>query len=138
MKIRKLKKKQFALEYRSTAIYILCGQPIVGNSWFGLPKLCILLIENGLYSIFHIKKRCGWPLNYSQNIIQKLGNTYRSKVAIVNSAHLIVVSLKDQKLQCIIATTQNNKVEHIVKECNNSSLVKFTWPKIFSEYFSSK
>ncbi|CAG8843248.1 12757_t:CDS:1, partial [Gigaspora margarita] len=78
------------------------------------------------------------PFNYSQNIIQKLGNTYRSKVAIFNSIYLIVAFLKDQKPQCIIATTQDNKVEHIVKECNNSSLVKFICPKIFSEYFFSK
>ncbi|CAG8840637.1 20844_t:CDS:1, partial [Gigaspora margarita] len=56
------------------------------------------------------------------NIIQKLGNTYGSKVTIVNSTYLIVASLKNQKPQCIIATTQDNKVEHIVKEHNNSSL----------------
>ncbi|CAG8698562.1 745_t:CDS:1, partial [Dentiscutata heterogama] len=68
--------------------------------------------------------------------------SYFSKVAIVNSVHLIAASLKDKKLQCIIATasttTQDNEVERIVKDHNNSSLVKFTWPKIFSEYSFSK
>ncbi|CAG8586735.1 24724_t:CDS:2 [Gigaspora rosea] len=105
---------------------------IVGDSWFGSPKLCLLLMESSLYSIFHIKKRREWPLNYPQDMIQKLGNTYRSyfsKVAVVNSIHLIAASLKDRKPQCIIAiastTTQDDEVEHIVKECNNSSLVKF-------------
>ncbi|CAG8838883.1 15714_t:CDS:2, partial [Gigaspora margarita] len=75
------------------------GCTIVGDSWFGSPKLCLLLIENGLY------------------------------IAVVNSTHLIVASLKDQKPQCIIAiastTTQGDEVEHIVKKHNNSSLVKF-------------
>ncbi|CAG8786125.1 45189_t:CDS:2, partial [Gigaspora margarita] len=57
------------------------------------------------------------------NMIQKLGNTYGSyfsKVAVVNSTHLIVASLKDQKPQCIIAiastTTQGDEVERVVKE----------------------
>ncbi|CAG8842687.1 1199_t:CDS:2 [Gigaspora margarita] len=108
------------------------GCTIVGDSWFELPKLCLLLMESGLYSIFYIKKRCGWPLNYPQDMIQKLGNAYRSyclKVAVVNSMHLIAASLKDQKPQCIIATasttTQGDKVERVVKEHNNSLLVKF-------------
>ncbi|CAG8820676.1 22932_t:CDS:2, partial [Gigaspora rosea] len=59
---------------------------IVGDSWFGSPKLCLLLMENGLYSIFYVKKRHGWPLNYPQNMIQKLDNTcgsYFSKVPVV-------------------------------------------------------
>ncbi|CAG8776771.1 19417_t:CDS:1, partial [Gigaspora rosea] len=66
------------------------------------------------------------------DMIQKLGNTYRSyfsKVAVVNSTHLIAAFLKDRKPQCIIAiastTTQGDEVERIVKERNNSSLVKF-------------
>ncbi|CAG8719180.1 23923_t:CDS:2 [Cetraspora pellucida] len=78
-------------------------------------------------------------------MIQKLENTYElyfSKVAIVNGVYLIVASLKDRKLQCIIAiastTTQGDEVECIVKDHNNLSLIKFTWPKIFSEYSSSK
>ncbi|CAG8637283.1 24092_t:CDS:2, partial [Gigaspora rosea] len=136
-----------------TAAYVLrltrpwfgSGRTIVGDSWFGLPKLCLLLMESGLYSIFHVKKRRGWPLNYPQDMIQKLGNAYGSyfsKVAVVNGTHLIAASLKDRKPQCIIATasttTQGDKVERVVKERNNSSLVKFARPKIFSEYSSSK
>ncbi|CAG8844222.1 44045_t:CDS:2, partial [Gigaspora margarita] len=145
--------KTVADKYGSTAAYILrlirpwfgSRRTIVGDSWFGSPKLCLLLMESGLYSIFHVKKRRGWPLNYPQDMIQKLGNiygSYFSKVAVVNSMHLIAASLKDRKPQCIIATasttTQDNEVEHIVKKCNNSSLVKFARPKIFSEYSSLK
>ncbi|CAG8820202.1 19977_t:CDS:2, partial [Racocetra fulgida] len=63
-------------------------------------------------------------------------------IAIVNDIYLIAASLKDRKPQCIIATasttTQSDEVERIVKDHNNSSLVKFTRPKIFSEYSSSK
>ncbi|CAG8716655.1 9176_t:CDS:2, partial [Racocetra fulgida] len=86
-----------------------------------------------------------WPLNYPHDMIQKLENTYGSyfsKVAIVNGVYLIAASLKDRKPQCIIATasttTQGDEVERIVKDHNNSSLVKFIRSKIFSEYSSSK
>lgn len=147
------KNKQFVSEYGSTAAYVLrlarpwfgSGRTIVGDSWFGSPKVCLLLMQNGLYGIFHVKKKRGWPLNYPRDMIQKLGNTYGSyfsKVAIVNSVQLIAASLKDRKPQCIIATasttTQDDEVERIVKEHNNSSLVKFIRPKIFSEYSFSK
>ncbi|CAG8647923.1 4774_t:CDS:2, partial [Dentiscutata heterogama] len=47
-----------------------------------------------------------------------------------------------RKPQCIIATASttaaDDEVERVVKERNNSSLVKFTRPKIFSEYSASK
>ncbi|CAG8841967.1 30657_t:CDS:2, partial [Gigaspora margarita] len=44
----------------------------IGNSWFGSPKVCIALMQNGLYGIFHIKKRREWPLNYPRDMVQKL------------------------------------------------------------------
>ncbi|CAG8841944.1 42898_t:CDS:2, partial [Gigaspora margarita] len=122
---KEIKKKQFVADYGSTAAYILWlahpwfgnGRTIVGNSWFGLPKLCILLIKNRLYSIFYIKKRCGWSLNYSWNVIQKLKTTYGSfisKVATINDIYLIAASLRDRKLQCIIATASTTANEEEV------------------------
>ncbi|CAG8836751.1 26057_t:CDS:1, partial [Gigaspora margarita] len=66
------------------------------------------------------------------DMVQKLGNTYGlycSKIAIVNNMYLIAASLKNQKLQCIIAMAStiaaDDEVEHIFKECNILSLVKF-------------
>ncbi|CAG8838663.1 3716_t:CDS:1, partial [Cetraspora pellucida] len=49
-----------------------------GDSWFGSPKLCVELMQNGLYSIFYVKKRREWPFNYPRDMVQKLGSTYRS------------------------------------------------------------
>ncbi|CAG8586319.1 9657_t:CDS:2, partial [Scutellospora calospora] len=147
------KKKQFVLEYGNTTAYVLhlvrpwfsSGRTIVGDSWFGSPKLCIVLMQNGLYGIFHIKKKRGWPLNYPCDMVQKLGSAYGSyfsKVATINNIYLIAASLKDRKPQCIIAsastTTIADKIEHVVKEYNNSLLVKFTRLKIFYEYSCSK
>ncbi|CAG8682303.1 14346_t:CDS:2, partial [Dentiscutata heterogama] len=75
------------------------------------------------------------------DMVQKLGSAYGSyfsKVIMINNIHLIASSLKDRKPQCIIATasttTMANEVERVVKGCVNSSLVKFTRPKIFYEY----
>ncbi|CAG8834978.1 43081_t:CDS:2, partial [Gigaspora margarita] len=76
------------LEPCEDKLWVGSRQTIVGNSWFGSPKLCILLIENGLYSIFHIKKRHAWPINYPDDMVEKL-NT----------------SLQDRKPQYIIATS---------------------------------
>ncbi|CAG8840476.1 20003_t:CDS:1, partial [Cetraspora pellucida] len=36
------------------------------------------LMQNGLYGIFHVKKRHEWPLNYPRDIVQKLGSIYGS------------------------------------------------------------
>ncbi|CAG8691417.1 14261_t:CDS:2, partial [Racocetra fulgida] len=86
-----------------------------------------------------------WPLNYPRDMVQKLGSTYGSyvsKVTKINNVHLIVASLKDRKSQCIVATASTttlcDEVNRIVKEGANSSVVKFTRPKVFYEYFCSK
>ncbi|CAG8686282.1 16696_t:CDS:2, partial [Dentiscutata heterogama] len=121
------------------------GRTVVGDSWFGFPKLCIALMQNGLYSIFHVKKRRGWPLNYPGDMVQRLGSTYGSyvsKVANIDNVYLMAASLKDRKPQCIVATvsttTKSDEVKRVVKECTNSSVVKFTRPKVFYEYSCSK
>ncbi|CAG8843867.1 2521_t:CDS:2, partial [Gigaspora margarita] len=105
-----------------------------GDSWFGSPK-----------NFSYQKKRQEWPLNYSRDIVQKLGSEYSSyisKITLVNNVCLIVASLRDQKPQCIITTalttTDSNEVKHIVKEHNESSLVKFKRPKFFYDYSISK
>src|SRR5260363_217617 len=102
-------------------------------------------MQNGIYSICHVKKRCEWSINYPHDIVQRLESTYGSyfsKVANIDSIYFIAASLKDQKLQCIIATASTtikaDKVKCVIKESNNSSMVKFTRPKIFYEYSCSK
>ncbi|CAG8713129.1 16650_t:CDS:1, partial [Dentiscutata heterogama] len=79
------------------------------------------------------------------DMVQRLGSIYESyvsKVTNIDNIYLIAASLKDRKPQCIVATasttTKDNEVKHVVKECTNSSVVKFTRPKVFYEYFCSK
>ncbi|CAG8761353.1 30353_t:CDS:2 [Gigaspora margarita] len=69
----------------------------LSNIWFGSPKVYIALMQNGLYGIYHAKKR-EWPLNYLCDMVQKLDGeygSYFSKIALVNNVCLIVASLKD-------------------------------------------
>ncbi|CAG8852828.1 33993_t:CDS:1, partial [Gigaspora margarita] len=62
--------------------------------------------------------------------------------ANIDGVYLIAASLKDRKPQCIIATasttTKADEVKRVIKEGNNSSMVKFARPKIFYEYSCSK
>ncbi|CAG8734207.1 3231_t:CDS:1, partial [Dentiscutata heterogama] len=118
---------------------------IIGDSWFGSPKLYITLMQNGLYSIFHVKKRREWPINYPCDMVQKLGSVYGSyflKVANIDNINLIAASLKDRKPQCVIATasttTKADEVKRVIKEHTGSSIIKFTRPKIFYDYSCSK
>ncbi|CAG8731835.1 44521_t:CDS:2, partial [Gigaspora margarita] len=118
---------------------------VIGDSWFGLPKLCIALMLNRLYSIFHVKKRREWPINYPKDMVEKLDSTYGScvsKVTTIDDVQLIAASLWDRKPQCIIATastiTKANEVEHVVKNNTGSTTIKFTRPKIFYEYSQAK
>jgi hypothetical protein len=78
-------------------------------------------------------------------MIQELETSYGShisKVATIDDVYLIAASLQDRKPQCIIATASTtvneDEVERIVKNNNNSSIAKFTKPKIFCEYSQSK
>ncbi|CAG8730142.1 17492_t:CDS:1, partial [Gigaspora rosea] len=42
-------------------------------------------MQNGLYGIFHVKKRRGWPINYPQDMVEKLDSTYGSCVSKVTT-----------------------------------------------------
>ncbi|CAG8652452.1 15302_t:CDS:2, partial [Cetraspora pellucida] len=121
------------------------GHTVIGDSWFSSPKLCIALMQSGLYSIFHIKKRRGWPINYPQDMVEKLDSTYRScvsKVTTIDNVQLIAASLRDRKPQCIIATASTiakaDEVEHVVKNNTGSTTIKFTRSKVFYEYSQAK
>ncbi|CAJ0825127.1 9605_t:CDS:2 [Entrophospora sp. SA101] len=113
------KHKCFASDYGSTTGYVLrltqpwfdSGCTIVGDSWFGSPKLCILLMQNGLYSIFHVKKRRGWPVDYPRDMVQKLDTS---------------------------TTAKADEVEHVIKNNTSSTIVTFTRPKVFYEYSQAK
>ncbi|CAG8614479.1 38543_t:CDS:10, partial [Gigaspora margarita] len=69
-------------------------------------------------------------------------SSYFSKITLINNVCLIAASLRDQKTQCIIATTltttDSDEVKRIVKGCNRLSLVKFKRPKIFHNCSISK
>jgi len=147
------KHKWFASDYGSTTGYVLrltqpwfgSGRTIVGDSWFGSPKLCILLMQNGLYSIFHVKKRRGWPVDYPRDMVQKLDSTYGSyisKTTTIDNIQLIAASLRDRKPQCVIATASTtakaDEVEHVIKNNTSSTIVTFTRPKVFYEYSQAK
>ncbi|CAG8823030.1 35253_t:CDS:2, partial [Gigaspora margarita] len=84
---------------------------VIGDSWFSSPKLCIALMQNGLYGIFHIKKRHGWPINYPQDMVEKLDTSIIAKA---------------------------DEVECVVKNNTGSTTIKFTRPKVFYEYSQAK
>ncbi|CAG8816870.1 36466_t:CDS:1, partial [Racocetra persica] len=130
---------------RLTQPWFGSGRTIIGDSWFGSPKLCILLMENGLYGIFHVKKRRAWPINYPDDMVHKLNSAYGSyisKVATINNIQLMAASLRDRKPQCIIATASTtanaDEVRYVVKNNTSSEIVKFTRPKVFYEYSQAK
>ncbi|CAG8844442.1 4270_t:CDS:2, partial [Gigaspora margarita] len=111
----------------------------VGQEWkfllmlVWLSKTLHIIYGNGLYGIFHVKKRHAWPINYPDDMVEKLNSTYGSyisKVATLNNIRLIAASLQDRKPQCIIATASTtvnaNKVKHVVKRNTSSEVVEFT------------
>ncbi|CAG8719864.1 24098_t:CDS:2, partial [Racocetra persica] len=84
---------------------------VIGDSWFGSSKLCIALMQNGLYGIFHVKKRRRWPINYPQDMVEKLDTS---------------------------TTAKADEVERVVKNNTGSTTIKFTRPKVFYEYSQAK
>ncbi|CAG8656439.1 4627_t:CDS:2, partial [Racocetra fulgida] len=101
----------------------------------------------------YLKHRCGnWKNQYFYGIIigelneaskEPPSNDELLTVLIEHSDdNKITAFLKDQKPQCIVitasTTTLCNEVNHIVKEGANSSVIKFTRPKVFYEYSCSK
>ncbi|CAG8856605.1 14512_t:CDS:1, partial [Gigaspora margarita] len=83
---KEIEKKWVVSDYGSTTAYVLrllqswygSRRTVIANSWFGSPKLCIALMQNGLFSICHVKKKREWPINYPHNMVQRLESTYRS------------------------------------------------------------
>ncbi|CAG8637681.1 9096_t:CDS:1, partial [Dentiscutata heterogama] len=87
----------------------------------------------------------GWPINYLQDMVEKLDSTYGScisKVITIDDIQLIAASLRDRKPQCIIATASTtakaDEVECVVKNNTGSTTIKFTRPKVFYEYSQAK
>lgn len=90
--------------------WIGVGRTVYADSYFGSPTSAVALMEKGLYSVMHVKKRRYFPKDVPVDIISSLPDNLGSYIArtatVPRKPHikLLLVSQMDRKPQCVVST----------------------------------
>lgn len=127
------------------------GEPrtVYADSYFGSPASAVALMEKGLFSVMHVKKRRYFPKGVPIDIISSLPNDLGSYIArtanVPRKPHikLLLVSQMDRKPQCVISTggttIQKSEVSRSEYLAGGARVVKQFKPiQVLQEYASAK
>ncbi|KAG0009972.1 hypothetical protein BGZ81_003051, partial [Podila clonocystis] len=129
--------------------WIGVARTVYADSYFGSPASAVALMERGLFSIMHVKKRRYFPKGIPVDIIASLPDNLGSYIARTASVprkphiKLLLVSQMDRKPQCVLSTggttIQGSEVSRSEYLPGGTKVVKKFKPiQVLEEYASAK
>ncbi|KAG0010436.1 hypothetical protein BGZ82_003455, partial [Podila clonocystis] len=125
------------------------ARTVYADSYFGSPASAVALMEKGLFSVMHVKKRRYFPKGVPVDIISSLPDELGSYIARTASVprkphiKLLLVSQMDRKPQCVISTggttIQGSEVSRSEYLVGGARVIKKFRPiHVLEEYASAK